>query len=150
MSVKGEAVDRVQWSDDLSVGVPLIDSQHRMLIGRINELSDAIRNYMGGGEVAKTLDFLMDYTNFHFATEERHMRGLQYPGLEEHLAKHAEFKETLRNLGSDFEEEGATTGLADSIDRLLGHWFVEHIRHIDQKLGDFLEEKGIILEAEEE
>ena len=140
---------RVEWSKDLSVGVPLIDSQHQLLIGRINELSDAIRNYMGGGEIAQTLDFLMDYTNFHFATEERHMHALEYPGLEEHLAKHKEFKETLKNLGSDFEEEGATTDLADSIDTLLGHWFVEHIKNIDQKLGEFLEEKGIVLEAED-
>ena len=141
---------KVQWSDDLSVGVPLIDQQHQMLIGRIQELSEAIRNYQGGGEIAKTLDFLMDYVNFHFGTEERHMRALDYPGLDEHLEKHQEYKETLTNLGRDFEEEGATNDLADSIDRLLGHWFVEHIKNVDQKLGDFLEEKGVVLEAEEE
>ena len=143
-------MDKVQWSDDLSVGVPLIDQQHQLLIGRIQELSDAIRNYQGGGEVAKTLDFLMDYTDFHFGTEERHMRALEYPGLQKNREKHAEFKQTLKNLGSDFEEEGATSDLADSIDQLLGHWFVEHIKNVDQKLGDFLEEQGVVLEAEEE
>jgi hemerythrin-like metal-binding protein len=142
-------VDKVQWSEDLSVGVPLIDSQHKMLIGRIQELSDAIRNYQGGGEVAKTLDFLMDYTDFHFGTEERHMRALNYPGLDEHLDKHQQYRDTLKNLGRDFEEEGATTDLADSIDRLLGHWFVEHIKHIDQKLGDFLKKHGVELAEED-
>lgn len=142
-------MDKVQWSEDLSVGVPLIDSQHKMLIGRIQELSDAIRNYQGGGEVAKTLDFLMDYTDFHFGTEERHMRALNYPGLDEHLDKHQQYRDTLKNLGRDFEEEGATTDLADSIDRLLGHWFVEHIKHIDQKLGDFLKKHGVELAEED-
>jgi len=142
-------VDKVQWSEDLSVGVPLIDSQHKMLIGRIQELSDAIRNYQGGGEVAKTLDFLMDYTDFHFGTEERHMRALNYPGLDEHLDKHQQYRDTLKNLGRDFEEEGATNDLADSIDRLLGHWFVEHIKHIDQKLGDFLKKRGVELAEED-
>ena len=79
------------------------------------------------------------------------MRACGRDQREDYLAKTvAEYKETLQNLGRDFEEEGATNDLADSIDRLLGHWFVEHIKNVDQKLGDFLKEKGIVLEAEED
>ena len=139
---------RSLWNDNLSVGVDLIDEQHKMLLGKLAELSEAVESHHGPGEIAGTLDFLVDYTGFHFGTEEKNMRAHDYPEFEQHVAMHGEFKKTLANLGEDFQEEGATPALAEAINTLLINWFLKHIEVVDQKLGAFFTEKGVVLEEE--
>ena len=133
----------VQWNDNLSVGVELIDEHHKVLIQHLNNLTTAIESQQGPAKIVNTLEFLIDYTNFHFSTEEKSMTENDYPGLEHHLVQHAEFKTALSNLEEDFKEEGATTTLADSIDKLLVNWFIKHIQEVDLRFGAFLKEKGI-------
>ena len=137
---------KVEWDDRLSVGVDLIDEQHKMLLKRLSDFSEAVDSRQGSSEIVRTLEFLVDYTDFHFSTEERHMGAINYPGLDHHVAKHEEFKTTLKNLGADFEEEGATTSLADSINTLLINWLIKHIKAVDQEFGAFLREKGITID----
>ena len=136
---------KIQWSDDLSVGIDLIDQQHQMLIERINDVSAAVEAHHGVEKIAKTLDFLVEYTRFHFSTEEQHMKTHGYPGLEDHHAKHKELKSTLADMERDFREEGATHGLADSLNTLLGNWLIKHIKGVDLPFGTFLREKGVAL-----
>jgi hemerythrin len=139
-------MEKAQWSEELSVGVPVIDEQHKTMLRRISDLSDAVRALKGPGEIVSTLSFLIDYTDLHFSTEEGHMMENGYPGLDEHKAKHEEFNRTLAGLEDDFKEEGATTALADSINKLLGNWLVSHIQDVDQRFGDFLRAKGIAID----
>ncbi|MFH1502529.1 MAG: bacteriohemerythrin [Candidatus Eisenbacteria bacterium] len=136
------------WDDGLSVGVDLIDEQHKMLLGRLGELSDAVCSRQGSSQIVSTLTFLSEYVDFHFGTEEKHMAENDYPAYPEHKAAHEEFKATLGRLSDDFEEEGATTGLAESINTLLITWFFKHIRSVDQELGRFCNERGIEFEGE--
>jgi hemerythrin-like metal-binding protein len=139
---------KIQWTDDLSVGIDLIDQQHQMLIERINDVSAAVEAHHGVERIAKTLDFLVEYTDFHFSTEEKHMTAHSYPGLEAHHAKHKELKDTLRDLEQDFREEGATYALAESLNTLLGNWLIKHIKAVDVPFGTFLKERGIVLPKE--
>ena len=37
----------VEWTDDLSVGIQLIDDQHKMLIERLNNLATAVERHHG-------------------------------------------------------------------------------------------------------
>jgi hemerythrin len=136
---------KVEWDDSLSVGIDLIDEQHRGLIGRINELSEAVENNLGQAEISKTLDYLIDYTDFHFTAEEGHMSDHDYSGLEEQVVQHGEFVKTLNNLVEDFEEDGATEPLSEAINTFLGNWLIGHIKDVDIRFGRFLEEKGIDL-----
>jgi hemerythrin-like metal-binding protein len=138
-------MQEVQWTDDLSVGVELIDEQHKMLINRLNSLTRALESQQGPTEIAATLNFLIEYTHFHFSTEEKHMAANSYPGLEQHRRKHGEFKATLGSLEEDFREEGATPMLADSIDTLLVNWLIKHIRGVDVEFGAFLKKNGIVI-----
>ena len=133
---------KIEWNDSLSVGVELIDDQHKMLIQRINDLSKAIASGQGPSEFLKTLGFMMDYTVFHFSTEEKHMVELDYPDKNGHIQQHEEFKGMIQNLDSDFREEGATQGISNSINTFLIDWLINHIKIVDSKFGEFLKEKG--------
>ena len=85
----------VEWNDGLSVGVELIDDQHKLLIGKIDNLAKALEEHKDANETMKILDFLMDYTEFHFGTEEMHMQKYNYPGYEKHKLEHEKFKKIL-------------------------------------------------------
>lgn len=132
----------IEWNDGLSVGIKLIDEQHKMLIQRIRDLSDAVDQARGLEKILQTLDFMIDYTEFHFSTEEKHMKRLGYPAYDVHMKQHEEFNSTLDRLVEDFEEEGATDALSTSINTFLINWLIKHIKSIDKKFGEFLQEKG--------
>lgn len=144
---RGRPVSRIAWSDRLSVGIDLIDTQHKSLIQKIADLEDALRRGQGTAEIVRVLGFLAEYVDFHFGTEERNMKGSDYADMAAHVAKHEEFRQTLSNLGEDFEEEGATQDLADSIETLLMHWFASHITDVDQRFGAFVRKSNYTMVA---
>ncbi len=139
---------KVEWDDSLSVNIGLVDEQHKALIARINDLSDAVEQCLGQAEIAKTLDYLVDYTDFHFSTEIQHMMELEYPDLERHRRFHGEFVNTLNGLVEDFEEDGATEPLSEAINTFLVNWLINHIKTVDVEFGRFLGEKGITIDSE--
>ncbi len=141
-------IKQVEWTDDLSVGVELIDDQHKMLIQHLAKVTESVAQHEGPARIGTTLEFLIDYTDFHFSAEERHMAANDYPGLDAQRVQHDEFKTTLSNLEADFGEEGATHALANAIDTLLANWLLKHISSADVEFGAFLTSKGITLPKE--
>lgn len=136
---------KVQWADDLSIGVHLIDEQHKMLIQRLNAVHEAVQSYLGQAVIAGALQFLAEYADFHFSAEEKHMEETGYPGLPQQRVEHAGFRKTLVELERDFLEDGATQKLAVDIDTLLISWLIDHIHAVDLKFGRYLREKDITL-----
>ena len=134
---------KIEWDDSLSVGIDLIDGQHKMLIQRLSEVSEAIEMNQGEGTIAKTLDFLIDYAEFHFSTEEKQMAEKNYPGLDLQKQQHEEFRKSLKQFVEDFKEEGATHAMAYHIKDFLFNWLVRHIKDVDHKFGEFLNKKSI-------
>lgn len=136
-------MSKIEWDDSLSVNVVLIDEQHKMLIQRLADLSDAFKRGVEQNKIMQTLEFMIDYTDFHFSAEEKVMEENDYPGLDEQKKQHEEFKVTLNNIVEDYKEEGTTTAIAESINVFLLNWLIKHIKGTDSKLGEFLTEKGL-------
>jgi hemerythrin len=134
---------KIEWDDSLSIGVKLIDDQHKMLIQKLKDLSEAFEQSHEQDKIIKTLEFMIDYTDFHFKDEEKTMEEHDYPGLEYQKQQHEEFKTTLNHIVEDFEEEGPTKALATSINVFLLNWLVNHIKGVDLLLGKFLTDKGL-------
>lgn len=130
-----------KWDDSLSVGVDLIDEQHKMLIEKLGDLSEALKKSVEHNEILKTLEFMIDYTDFHFTAEEKAMAEHDYPGLGFQQRQHAEFTDTLNNILEDFKEEGPTKSIATSVNVFLLNWLINHIKGVDLQLGKFLTEK---------
>jgi hemerythrin-like metal-binding protein len=138
-------MNTILWNDRLSVGIDLIDDQHKTWLQHLNNVSKAIEDGHRVAQISKTLQFLVDYTELHFSTEEKNMTALAYPALAEHREKHESLKVTLSDLVEEFEEEGATHILAKAIDTFLGNWLFEHIQNVDQLFAQFVKEKGVEL-----
>lgn len=133
---------RIEWDDSFSVGISLIDEQHKMLIERTNAIAVAVEMKRGLEKIMQTLNFMIEYTEFHFSEEEKVMKDNDYPKFTEHHKLHEDFKDRLNLMVQDFEEEGATAGLSEEITSYLNNWLVNHIKGIDTELGQILREKG--------
>jgi hemerythrin len=138
-------MSKMKWDESLSVGVELIDEQHKMWIERLRDAQAAIKEIQGMPHISNALDFLVDYTRFHFSTEEKYMMETGYPELGSHRAEHEELKSTLDDLVEDFRQEGVTEKLSEAIGTFLGNWLRNHIRVVDQAFAAFLKEKRIQL-----
>jgi hemerythrin len=127
----------LEWTPALSVGVAEVDLQHQELFRRAERLIAALRAG-DRGEVEPVLAFLEGYVVFHFEAEERLMRERGYPGLLEHAAAHAAFREHFAKLVLDLHRGGPTALLALTVHNWLSDWLREHLGSLDRELGRWL------------
>lgn len=138
---RGMFMDYIAWSEDLSIGVPAIDAQHKELFRRINSLLDACHQAKGREAVSEILGFLANYVLEHFATEEKLMSERAYPRYEEHRREHEDFKTRLAALSERFAAEGPGIHIIIATNSVVVTWLNRHIRHVDRALGGFLKER---------
>ena len=100
---------RAEFDETLVTGNDMIDSQHKELIGKINQLLESCEDGQGKVKAVKMLDYLLDYTEFHFSAEEKLQEEIAYPGLEKHREKHNEFRQAVKELQEMLEEEEGPT-----------------------------------------
>jgi len=135
-------MQKFEWDESLSVGVKLIDEQHKIWIERLNGLSEAIESHKEASSVSKTLNFMMDYVEFHFSAEESLMAEHNYPAAAHHRQEHQKFREVLMDLlVLELEEEQTASTFAASIHAFQVSWLKEHILSADKAFAEFLQEQ---------
>jgi hemerythrin len=131
----------MEWTEKLATGISTIDSQHKELFKRINNLVIAIKQRRCKDEIDGTIKFLDDYTRVHFADEEKHMRDSNYGGLEEQREDHKEYLAALAALKEQASLpriQGSTYDLSTTTNQVVVDWIVNHIMKVDMKFGTFL------------
>lgn len=133
-----QEIERLVWNDEeLSVGVKLIDEQHKKLIRIINRLQDAIEQGHLDTAFMPTLESLEDYTRTHFRMEEEFMTLFNYPEYSTQKTGHSEFEVHLQKFKVNPKES------KDTLIKYLNVWLYHHIMHQDRKLGEYLNSIGV-------
>lgn len=129
---------RAEFDETLVTGNEMIDDQHKELIGRINQLLESCEDGQGKVKAVKMLDYLMEYTDFHFSAEEKLQEEINYPGIQEHKAKHEEFKQAVEELQEMLqEEEGPTEAFVAQVQRNVVDWLFNHIKGFDRSVAEY-------------
>ena len=115
-----------EWNQKYSVGIHSIDAQHRNLFAVARELYDAMSAGLGKSTLSRILDRLVQYTQVHFAHEERLMKQNAYPNLVEHQEQHAALTRQLLMFQADFKSGRAT--MTVQLLNFLRSWLEQHIR----------------------
>ena len=127
-----------QFTENLITGNALIDEQHKELIEKINELVRTCENGDGKVKALKTLNYLEEYTNFHFSQEEALQEEIGYPGIRQHKEKHQEFVKTVNELFEMLEEEeGPTEAFVVQVNKNVIEWFYNHIQGFDRSVAEY-------------
>ncbi|MDR1107237.1 MAG: bacteriohemerythrin [Treponema sp.] len=123
----------VKWSATYSVGIKLIDDQHKGLLNLVNDLF----NHVSSDEATerayfqKVIQTAVNYVKVHFATEEKIMLATKFPGYAEHKKAHDTFVLTVVDNIRDFEA-GKKFTLA-GFTRFLKDWVLTHIAIMDKQ-----------------
>ena len=127
-----------EFSEDLITGNEMIDSQHQELIDKINNLLNSCEKGNDKLSAIKMLDYLADYTDYHFTAEEQLQKEIQYPGFEKHKAQHREFEQTIADLYEMLqEEEGPSEALVEKVQENIVKWLYVHIQGFDRSVAEF-------------
>jgi hemerythrin-like metal-binding protein len=127
-----------QWDDSYLVGVELIDEQHKKLFDRINDLIKANKENKGKSKIVDTLEFLADYTIKHFSDEQELQQKYEYPHYETHKGLHDDFVQEIKDFKADFEAGNINTARMMKFNKRITQWLVDHVKGIDQKLGEHI------------
>jgi diguanylate cyclase (GGDEF)-like protein/hemerythrin-like metal-binding protein len=119
-------------------GIAEIDSQHRTLVELINSLNNAIKENESSDLVARKLDELIAYTEFHFSKEEALMRKFEYPEYPAHKRIHADLMSEVERCKTQLETPGRELVLLQT----LKEWLVSHIEFSDKVMADYLKRCG--------
>lgn len=126
------------FDESLVTGNEMIDAQHKELIEKIGALEDACETNQDKATAVKLLNYLADYTDFHFAEEEKLQEEIEYPGIKEHKEKHAEFKKAVEDLHEMLEEEeGPTDAFVACLNAKVTDWLFNHIKGFDRSVAEY-------------
>ena len=129
---------RAEFDDTLVTGNEMIDSQHKELIAKINKLLDSIETSSDKLVAIKTLDYLADYTEFHFTAEEKLQEEINYPGIKEHKKEHDSLRAVVKDLYNMLEEEeGPSNAFVESVKENVIEWLYRHIKGFDRSVAEY-------------
>lgn len=131
----------LRWKDAYSVGVRVIDDDHKRLIDLLNRFHTAYRYHTGDDFERQALQELVDYTKYHFEREEKLMEEVGYPDLEDHKAQHRAMIAEVEKFQEEYRQRGheALQGVAD----YLNGWLIHHINGTDKKYTPYFEKAGV-------
>jgi len=131
----------IKWDAKLSVGVDFIDEQHKELVNLINLLGRSIFIHRERSAQDFATQKLLEYTLFHFSTEEDLFKKYNFPQSEEHKKEHSAFIKKVSAFKKDFDNE--KHGLAEEIIAYLKFWLVHHILEIDHQYAEFFKKNNL-------
>jgi len=137
MAVNTNSKNHVTWSNTYSMGVKLIDDQHKGLLDFVNDLF----NHASGNEreerayFALVIQQAVQYIKEHFQAEEKLMIGTKFPGYAEHKKVHDEFTLTVVKSVKDFESGKRL--VLEKFAYFLKDWVLSHIAVMDKQYADY-------------
>jgi hemerythrin len=126
------------WTESLSIGVDLIDQQHKTWFEKAEALFEAGKNRQAKEYISELLDFLDEYTKKHFRDEEKFMLEIRYPEYDIQKRMHTEFIDRLANLKTEYEKSGGNIVVILNANKMVLDWLTNHISHLDKKIGEYV------------
>ncbi|WP_456381692.1 bacteriohemerythrin [Persephonella sp.] len=132
----------IEWSEELELGIPEIDQQHRKLVEMLNEFYTELEEGHQKEAVEHFLKNLEDYLHYHLDYEEKFMEEKGFPETDNHKKVHQMFK----NLYAEEKQrylEGDSKALRELV-AFTFSWLFSHIMKTDKKYAEYLKERGLV------
>jgi hemerythrin len=138
--------EAVTWSSSYSVGIKLIDDQHKGLLDFINDLF----NHSTGNEkdeleyFREVIQTVVSYIKNHLSTEEKLLSAADFPDYAAHKRVHDLF--TLEVIKSVKDFESGKRLVLEKFAYYLKDWLLTHIAVMDKQYMFYLKKAGILRE----
>ncbi|WP_294961393.1 bacteriohemerythrin [Sulfurimonas sp.] len=131
-----QSIDIFPWDDHFNTGLDTIDQQHCKLVEILNRFARYVIYNSNEEELETIFDELIDYTHYHFQTEEaiweKHI--LLDSINEEHVKGHQSFSEKVLKLKSQRDVKTLCELASEAIEFLV-KWLASHILESDREMS---------------
>lgn len=128
---------RLQWTTDLSVRNSRIDTEHQRWIELFNNFYSGIAEGKPKERLEELILGMLDYTRYHFNSEETLMQSINYPDIQKHKEEHAAFISKIEEFHQKFVNGKMLLSL--EVTNFLKNWLVNHIKGSDMQYALFSE-----------
>lgn len=128
------------WDSSYNVGVKKFDDQHKHLIEALKDINKAMEDKRDKLAIAQVINNLKKYAQEHLIEEENFLLDIGYPDYESHKQQHEIFKDKLAKFCDDFNSDRYLLHFEIAV--FLKNWILNHIKVVDKKYADFLNEKS--------
>lgn len=127
----------IRFTEDMKIGVPHIDEQHKSLVEFANKAADVCQSDPTKEEMKGYLDFLGTYVTRHFKDEEQLQVESRYPRYRLHKEIHSEFVRTFVSMCEEFEKYGVSDEFSVMLTSRVSNWIITHIKKEDVAFGEY-------------
>ncbi|MDP2143231.1 MAG: hemerythrin domain-containing protein [Gallionella sp.] len=128
----------LQWSDSLSVGNALMDSDHRNLFGMIGTVDHALRS--GNPQIlSQAFQRLVVCVGIHFANEERLAQAIDLP-FDNHKRLNLYLQQELEYMRSELDAKDGlwSESAVEHFSHSLRNWMAAHLGRDERLLKPVL------------
>lgn len=122
------------WDNSYSVYNAHIDMQHKKLFELAAEVERIWDRPVSREHIKELLAGFFNYMKEHFSDEEKYMKTIDYPALEEHRRIHKEIIQMMIDLIKGIK---STNDLKEKLYVVAKKWLLEHILFEDMKVAHF-------------
>jgi len=119
-------MEELIWNEGMSVGIDVIDEDHKKIIAILTKLTSAEQGETSGQTINAIFTELENYVTLHFAREEAILEQICYAEITAHKASHQNFIEQLPKLKQEWLAEDSLA-CSEKITTFLHQWIVQHI-----------------------
>ena len=126
----------------MSIGVEVVDKEHRDLVDAINDLQVAVDDGQDRRRTIELVARVARESRSHFASEETEMSNARYPGAALHAVKHQRMADQIDAFLGRYSRDTSSLNnhvlsfLRDTLalhitseDAIFGRWIREHNEH---------------------
>lgn len=123
----------VKWDSSYTLGIDIIDEQHKKLFDLMSEIYDASESDADIERIIELFDELTKYSQYHFEDEEAYFSSTSDDDIKIHKEQHQYFIDEINKIKQQCLRINA---LSLELLYFLNDWLVNHIKVEDHKYID--------------
>ncbi|MCP4254771.1 MAG: hemerythrin family protein [Candidatus Scalindua sp.] len=131
----------IEWDKEHSLGLSIIDEEHKKVIEIINRIIVAKQRDNYPEEIEAMLHEMIDYAWSHFKTEESYMLEFNYSEYQYHKEEHYDFVHRMNSYCS--RVVNGNYQFSNEILEFLKQWLVRHIEGTDKRYIECFVKNGL-------
>lgn len=132
----------INWNNEkMSVGIELIDNQHKKLLTLISNIIISIQNNNQIEDIEKCIEDVINYTQYHFSAEENLFveLSLDKDDIKQHKKEHQDFINKINGFYEEIKKDKSIKNnhgieMMTELFHFLREWIIYHVMVKDREL----------------
>lgn len=127
-----------KWDETLKTTHYAIDSENRLILEKVQSLSNAIIQKQSKHQIKEEVIFLKKILQEHFAHEEMMQLYSNFEKYSAHKRSHTEFIQQFNQLSAQIINNPRALTNVDALNQLISVYYYEHIQTYDFAAAQYL------------